>query len=345
MKKLGALLFAVVVTFGTISAEIIEHVKIGDLFYNLNTDNRQAEVTYKSSGTNSYSYLTVFSIPEEVIYNEIPFSVTSIGDYAFKYCENLTAIVIPNTVKTIGDYSFEYCSSLSSVTIPNSVTTIGEYAFQYCRGMNSITISNSVISIGRAAFLRCVGLKQVVLPNQLAVIEDGVFQQDSSLVSVSIPSSVTSIGQSAFLECVSMTSIVIPEGTANIGLGAFNSCGTLKNVELPSTLTNIKMTAFYNCIALASITCKALTPPTLELQVFYGVNQPSCKLFVPSNSVSLYENAGQWRDFKPILAIGSTEAVETVLQNNEPRTKVIRNGQVFIENSNNTYTLTGQQLK
>ena len=46
----------------------------------------------------------------------IPDSVTSIGNYAFAFCESLTSITIPDSVTSIGDYAFRDCNSLTSVT-------------------------------------------------------------------------------------------------------------------------------------------------------------------------------------------------------------------------------------
>ena len=65
----------------------------------------------------------------------IPNSVTSIGDDAFDYCDNLTNVTIPNSVTSIGDvcvwrgWRLFANSGLTSVTIPNSVTSIGDDAF------------------------------------------------------------------------------------------------------------------------------------------------------------------------------------------------------------------------
>ena len=42
--------------------------------------------------------------------------VTSIGDWAFSYCNSLTEVTIPAGVKTIGDRAFYYCASLETVT-------------------------------------------------------------------------------------------------------------------------------------------------------------------------------------------------------------------------------------
>ena len=63
----------------------------------------------------------------------IPSSVTSIGDWAFSYCDSLSEIVIPSSVTSIGDWAFSFCSSLSEIVIPSSVTSIGDWAFYNCK--------------------------------------------------------------------------------------------------------------------------------------------------------------------------------------------------------------------
>lgn len=79
--------------------------------------------------------------------------VTSIGNFAFEFCKNLTIITIPNSVTTIGHYAFDGCSSLKSITIPDSVTAIGKGTFSECSSLANITIPDSVTSIGDYAFV------------------------------------------------------------------------------------------------------------------------------------------------------------------------------------------------
>ena len=137
--KLFTLLLAVAAGVGTMFAE---PVQIGDLYYNLDATNQTAEVAENSSASGE------IIIPSSVTYNEITYSVTSIGNHAFYECTGLTSVTIPNTVTSIGSRAFHLCSGLTSVTIPNSVTSIGDGAFRSCSGLTSIEIPNSVTSIG-----------------------------------------------------------------------------------------------------------------------------------------------------------------------------------------------------
>ena len=59
----------------------------------------------------------------------IPDGVTSIGGYAFSFCEKLKSIMIPESVTSIGDRAFSGCRNLESVTILGRITNLGEDIF------------------------------------------------------------------------------------------------------------------------------------------------------------------------------------------------------------------------
>ena len=111
----------------------------------------------------------------------IPNSVTSISDWAFYSCTNLTSITISNSVTNIGDYVFCGCESLMSITIPNSITSIGVETFERCTSLQSITIPNSVTSIGDCVFSGCTSLTSVTIPNSVTSIGDWAFDGCDSL--------------------------------------------------------------------------------------------------------------------------------------------------------------------
>ena len=206
----------------------------------------------------------------------IPDGVTSIGDWAFSYCESLSSITIPDSVESIGDSAFCGCYSLTGIIITDSVTSIGENAFFDCGSLTSITVPNGVTHIGDGAFDETqwrndqkepfvilgngilydyIGEDSIVnIPDNVTSIGEGVFFDCTNLTSITLPDSVTSIGEEAFRDCTSLTSISIPQGVTNIGGSAFESCTCLTEITLPVSVTSIGEEAFRDCTSLTRIT-------------------------------------------------------------------------------------------
>ena len=168
----------------------------------------------------------------------IPNSVKIIGDYAFTFCKNLSAVTISHSVKSIGNNAFYYCGALKSITIPDSVKSIGESAFLNCTGLTAVVIPYSVKSIGAFAFADCTNLTEIKLPSSLERIDAYTFTECTSLLSITIPDSVKSIGHCAFSNCSSLTSVVIPDSVTSIEGGlsrdsAFKACTNLTSITIP----------------------------------------------------------------------------------------------------------------
>ena len=209
-----------------------EEVEIDGIYYNLITKGKAAEVKSGKSCTGD------IVIPSSVVYNDVTYSVTSIGEGAFSNCKSLTSITIPNSVTSIGKGAFGGCRGLTSVTIPNSVTSIGKYTFYDCSGLTSVTIHNSVASIGEYAFSGCRGLTAVYITDldawckiEFAYINSNplyyahhLYLNGKEVKDLVIPNSVTSIGSSAFQGCSGLTSITIPNSVTSIGGQAFYDC-------------------------------------------------------------------------------------------------------------------------
>ena len=209
--------------------------------------------------------------------------LTTIGDYAFCDCDNLTSVTIPDSVTTIGEAAFAVCSNLAEFkgkfaadggrclikdnafiayaeasgteyTIPDSVTTIGNWAFYFCSSLTSVTIPDSVTTIGDEAFVECHSLTSITIGDSVTTIGDYAFYGCTSLTSVTIPNSVTTIGWYAFYYCTSLTSVTIPDSVTTIGEGAFGWCSSLTSVTIPDSVTTIGDGAFVGCSSLTSVT-------------------------------------------------------------------------------------------
>ena len=207
------------------------------------------------------------SYKSDIVSVVIEDGVTSIGDWAFYWCDSLTTITIPDSVTSIGDGAFENCRSLTTITIPDSVTAIGEDAFCGCDSLTSITIPSSVETIGEGAFSCCGTLTSINVDseNKYYTSEDGVlFNKDKSMLinypfgksvkEYAIPDSVTSIGNMAFYSCLNLTTITIPDSVTSIGACAFYYCERLTSITIPDSVTTIENGAFESCDSLTSIT-------------------------------------------------------------------------------------------
>ena len=181
--------------------------------------------------------------------------VTSIGDYAFVFCDNLTSVTIPESVTEIGKSAFYDCSSLASIVIPTNVTSIGHEVFRGCSSLTSITIPENVTEISNYAFCECSGLTSATIPEGVTSIGEYAFRDCSSLATISIPGSVNEIGESAFRGCNSLTSFVIPDGVTEVGDYTFRDCTALTTITISeeSKLTLIGESSFSGCSSLTSI--------------------------------------------------------------------------------------------
>ena len=114
--------------------------QIDGIYYNLDSSTKKASVTYykTDSSGNKGAYVGSVSIPSSIVWKGEKYSVTSIGDYAFCYCFDLTSVTIPRSVTSIGKWAFSGCNGLTSITIPKSVTSIGDDPFHECSGLTSI---------------------------------------------------------------------------------------------------------------------------------------------------------------------------------------------------------------
>ena len=282
------------------SAETIE--KDG-VYYNIAAGEKIAEVTSNPNG-----YFGSLIIPEKIEYEETEYCVTSIGDWAFSFCFNLTSIVISNSVTTIGNYAFSGCSSLTSVTIPCSVSAIGKGVFMNCSSLTTLTIPFGVTSIEQSAFCGCSSLTSVTIPRSVVNIGYEAFRDCYGLTSVQItdieawcnisfsyssnpliyahhlfidgeevkniviPSSVTNISNFTFQNCSSLISVTIPSSVTTIGDGAFENCANLTSIIIPGGVTKIGDSAFSGCSRITSVSISG-TVSIIGQSAFSGCNQ------------------------------------------------------------------------
>ena len=99
----------------------------------------------------------------------------SIGNSAFAYCSGLTDMVIPNSVTTLKDFAFMSCYNLSSVSLSTSLTRIEPYTFGYCEKLESVIIPYSVDTICEGAFSGCYTMTDITVGPSVKYIGEYAF--------------------------------------------------------------------------------------------------------------------------------------------------------------------------
>ncbi|MBR5820267.1 MAG: leucine-rich repeat protein, partial [Alistipes sp.] len=150
----------------------------------------------------------------------LPSSVTAIGDDAFSYCENLTA-VIGGSIKTVGKSAFSYCKSYTVLALGSQLESIGDFAFE-----------------GTA-------IVQISFPDSLTSIGKSAFESVHSLTSVTFGRGMRTVGNYAFSGCEELRTLSLNEGLTHIGAGAFEYTA-LTELTLPSSLQVLGTSAFYD---------------------------------------------------------------------------------------------------
>ena len=199
---------------------------VGDLLYEVISDNPPRVSVYGHvDGENAQGEL---DIPSAVTYEGITYTVTEIGEWAFKNCAGLTG----------------------QFTIPSTIDTIQKAAFYGCSGFTGILdLSFSTAVFKEHVFRECSGFTELILPLFISEIPKGLFGGCSGLTgTLSLPETVEIIGEGAFARCTGYTGLVLPNGLREIREQAFAGCaGFTGNLVFPETVTHIKYEAFGHC--------------------------------------------------------------------------------------------------
>ena len=314
-----------------------EKVEIDGIWYNLVSKAKQATVT-RSDGT---SYSGNIIIPTTVTYDGVEYSVTSIGNYAFENCRNLTAIVIPKGIIEIGQYAFSGCG-LHTITIPGSVNKINTSTFLKCSNLTSVYISEGVTSIGNMAFSNCSKLTSITIPSSMTEIKYAAFYNCKNLTAVHInsikdwckisfdkltegngkPANPLSYAQNLYLNEELITELVIPEGVTSISDQAFYNCKSITSITIPESMTSIGNSAFWYCDNLTAVHIKNIkswckisfaeptSNPIYYAHNLYLNNELITNLIIPEDVISIGDHA--FRSCRSLTSIKIPEGVDSI---------------------------------
>ncbi|MCR5044941.1 MAG: leucine-rich repeat domain-containing protein, partial [Bacteroidaceae bacterium] len=213
--------------------------------------------------------------------------VTSIGDYAFRGCNNasLTSITIPSSVTSVGKNAFENCTSLNTVLFEGtSITTRGADAFKNCAATIWVPTKAAVATFktnnwsGYNITTRDCGggVTWHFADGVMTLTYDGVgtgvmydYEEtedrpwdgfSNSITSAIIGEGVKVIGEGAFRECENLVTVTF-DGVCQVESirdWGFFSCEKLSSLTLPASVKSIGSNAFDTCTGLESIDLNTL---------------------------------------------------------------------------------------
>jgi hypothetical protein len=126
-----------------------------DTDYDCELSYKEAEAVTDIGKVFNSSYITTFNEFKNFK------GLKTIPERAFNYCKYLESIDLPYTITSIGDYAFSSCTKLNKIVISYNVSSIGECAFYNCKKLSTLIIPSSVKTIGEEAFYECESLTEV----------------------------------------------------------------------------------------------------------------------------------------------------------------------------------------
>ena len=266
---------------------------IDGLYYDLDTSNRTATVTYEVDGTGNYASLSAnVKIPESVVYNGVTFTVTKIADKAFANCTSLESISIPGSVVQVGNLQwgkyekdsselpFYNCTSLKRVRFEDGVQSIvlgshnyGGNSTSYNKGLFSscpleeVYVGRNITYLenvhysfeanpryyGYSAFYNQPKLAKITISPSVTKIAPYLFYKNAAITLTDLPK-VKEIGRSAFEECSKLTTLNLGQALETVGDCAFQNCTNVTKLTFPDATTEIGSRAFAYCSSVTEIT-------------------------------------------------------------------------------------------
>lgn len=158
----------------------------------------------------------------------------------------------------------------------------------------NIEYDSNITNMSERPLYNCVNLTEFEIPKGTIIIPRNFVRHCTNLKSINIPEGVTQIQTYAFMQ-TGITSVIIPDSVTRLYGSTFVLCDKLKHVKIGSGLTQTSDSEFTNCYNIEDVTITALTPPTIQGNIFF--NNDTFLLFVKSESLQAYKTATNWTQY------------------------------------------------
>ncbi|MBO4567537.1 MAG: leucine-rich repeat protein [Bacteroidales bacterium] len=301
--------------------------------YNNGTSDLSLSPFNSGDDENSYPAITTLTIGD---------NVTRIPKYAFYHANSISNnLIIPSSVQYIEESAFAYCKKISGLSFAEDaqLVSIGTSAFYYCeRIKGTLRFPNSLTEIGGWTFCLSGLFSKIIIPSSVTSIGTSAFNscnrdcyQGGYRLIVEIagnPTSGTTIGNDAFRNS-DIVELTIGEGVTSIGNEAFWNCQYLTTVHfnavncthMSTAYTDGSITYHYSPFNSGedNTTNPAITTLTIGSNVtripayaFYGANQISSNLTIPSSVQYIEEYAFKFCSSIPNISFAEGSQLESI---------------------------------
>lgn len=151
--------------------------------------------------------------------------------------QNIKSVIVSDGITTLGTFAFNYCNNLTSASLPNTLTKIGRNAFAALAtdiyGLTAISIPSKVTEIGQYAFAN-TQITSLTVPRSVTTVGAYVCHECANLTTVRYEGAV--IGSYMFAGCTALTNFTIAKSVKEIQNYAFSSCSKLKTLNYEGSL-------------------------------------------------------------------------------------------------------------
>ena len=237
----------------------------------------------------SYNDQSYYPYRDQIHSVRICEGVTTVGASAFLQYYGINQLYdLPSTLTSIGDEAFRYNYFGGTVRIPAAVSYIGREAFSLCTNVTEYVVASSnpyFASINGCIYTKdyselvqypCGRTGELSLHSNVKVIRThacaGTWNRLTG--NLNLPEGLEVLEDSAFWRCTGLTGeLVLPSTLREIGEWAFMGCPFTGDLIIPAGVQFIGPLAFSECDGITSAVFEGPAPSTSELSEYlqYGI--------------------------------------------------------------------------
>lgn len=168
--------------------------------------------------------------------------ITRIGANSFAYCSAVTEVNLPKTLVSIGDSAFRGLEKLEAIAFPASLKTVEKFAFAH-NNLKTIDLPDGIETLGDSAFNPSAAITEITLPGSLTTMGEGVFAVCNALKTITVGEGIKALG-TCFINCYGVTTLNLPSTIETLDHNFIAGLGDTAALETITVADKVDGTAF-----------------------------------------------------------------------------------------------------